>query len=612
MMPSDWRSRAQPVEPKADQPSEQPAAGADWRSRAIKVEQGAPAAVPDSPPSELGSAARGLFQGATSFFGDELVGYAKALGKGLTGSSEPVFETIKKGRNENRAANRAAEKANPAAYKGGEIVGAVASSLLPQGRIAKTIGGSLGKAGAWVEAAVTGATQGAGLSEGENAKEIAKDTGAGAAMGIAGKAVGDAFGALANKTGVTDFAKFAAGKMADAAEWTATKLPKKLLSAIGGVREENLSRYLAESEAVTTARPVHLIARDVANRIETLKNMVIEGSREATEKIPEKGEIRVDGIYKAFQEIMSEFEGAGGAGKGAKKAAAAIQGLWDDFNSLIAKPAAEGGEGVVANLRDVKTFIKAIDKEIKNANVRGTFMSPENVAKVGLRREIDTILKGAVPEYATAMKTVAEMAEALAAASAKFGRGEIGETLKTAARRETKDGTRQALAGLSRLTESDAQHGKDILTEVQRRHVLEAFYKDATNGAKGVLLGLSGVGGGITAIGSMLGIDVLIPTGAVAAVAGVTGALRDAYGPQVTKKILDGYVSRGPAFRDAVNNLAAGLMKAGREGPAALKAVSVPLLREFPQIDEFLRRDENKQPKSLIPSQPNLLPGGRR
>jgi hypothetical protein len=587
-MPGDWKSRSTVVEaPQATAPS------TDWMARSTVVDTSMPK---ERPPNEIESAARGAFQGVTSFFGDELVGYAKALGKGLTGSSEPVMESIKKGRDENRAANQAAKAANPTAYGGGEMVGSVASSLLPQGKAAKLVAGTMGKVGPWAAAALTGGVQGAGMSEAETAGGIATDTGAGAALGVAGEAAGRVVGVVANKLGVTDLAKYAAGKVGDAAEWTANKLPKKLLAAIGGVKEEKLTQYLAEHEAVNAARPLTSISPEVANRMDALKNMVIEGSREATEKIPEQGQIPVADAYKAFGGILKEFDGAGGAGKAAKKAQASIQGLQDDFNTLIAKPSADGAT-VVADLRDIKKFIKAIDKEIKDADVRGTFMSPENVSKVALRREFDGLLKAAVPEYAAAMKSVAANAEALAAASAKFGRGDIAQTLKTVARNDLKEGSREALKGLSEKTASDAQFGKDILTEAQRRLVLESFYKDATNGSRGVNLAVAVGGGSMAALGSFLGIDVLMPTGAVTAVAAITGALRDAYGPQVTKKILDAYVKRGPGFRDAVNALGTSLMQAGSSGPNALRSAAVPILKQFPQVEEIFRNEQGK----LIP-----------
>jgi hypothetical protein len=83
----------------------------------------------------------------------------------------------------------------------------------------------------------------------------------------------------------------------------------------------------------------------------------------------------------------------------------------------------------------------------------------------------------------------------------------------------------------------------------------------------------------------------------VTAVAAITGALRDAYGPQVTKKILDAYVKRGPGFRDAVNALGTSLMQAGSSGPNALRSAAVPILKQFPQVEEIFRNEQGK----LIP-----------
>lgn len=149
---------------------------------------------------------RGAAQGATLGFSDELVG----LGKGIAGkvSGEGNFgDLYTKYRDQDRLRNEAAQLDNPKTYIGGNLVGGVATSLVPGVGLAKGAS-ALGNV---ARAAKLGAYIGAGTSEADlsklgdgydtaktELKSFAGDVAGGAAVGaatqgaasVAGKALG--------------------------------------------------------------------------------------------------------------------------------------------------------------------------------------------------------------------------------------------------------------------------------------------------------------------------------------------------------------------------------------------------------------------------------------
>lgn len=128
--------------------------------------------------SSLESAIRGAAQGATLNFADELAGVLGA-GKGAiqSGNLENLAKNYEQSRDESRAAYSAAEQANPLTYGGGQLAGAVATSLIPGLNVAK--GASLAKNVAM--GAGLGAT--AGFGAGEGLEGSLKSAGVGATVG---------------------------------------------------------------------------------------------------------------------------------------------------------------------------------------------------------------------------------------------------------------------------------------------------------------------------------------------------------------------------------------------------------------------------------------------
>lgn len=136
-------------------------------------------------PGKIESALRGLKQGISFGFGDE-----------ITGAVESAFskKTYKQARDEARAADKAAKEANPMTFGLGQIFGGVATSLVPVGAAAKVVGAGAklgtGIAASAARGAGAGIVTGAGESEAETAKGLVMDAAAGGLTGAAAGAVG--------------------------------------------------------------------------------------------------------------------------------------------------------------------------------------------------------------------------------------------------------------------------------------------------------------------------------------------------------------------------------------------------------------------------------------
>lgn len=151
-------------------------------------------------PSEIDSAARGLAQGATLGFADEISGGAEALWNKAKGDPTEFGKLYQQYRDESRSNFKKAQESNPGSYMAGEIGGGIATAAIPFGGAA-----TLGRA--VVSGARAGALAGLGMSEAKDAAGLIEDTAKGVAMGAVGgvigkgaeKAIGGAKGYLANR-----------------------------------------------------------------------------------------------------------------------------------------------------------------------------------------------------------------------------------------------------------------------------------------------------------------------------------------------------------------------------------------------------------------------------
>lgn len=170
-----WRDRV-------EDDSAAPPASTGWRDRV----QADPETVPDVGYTE--SALRGGAQGASFGFADEIAGGAGALydsAKKMS-VSDIVKDYIAR-RNDYRAADHAAEKANPYTYGGAQIGTGVATAFIPGVGLVK--GGSALANGAKLLAG--GAANGLGLSEADNVADMGMDAAKGAGYAAAAGVVGN-------------------------------------------------------------------------------------------------------------------------------------------------------------------------------------------------------------------------------------------------------------------------------------------------------------------------------------------------------------------------------------------------------------------------------------
>lgn len=145
-----------------------------------------------SQPSMLESGIRGIGQGATLGYSDELMGmignlYARAVRPDLF-EGQSLTETYRQGRDIAREQEAAAKEANPVSYIGGEVAGGlIPAAMMPAANLTK----GAGAGGRIANAAATGAGYGAAYASGGSEadltkgqyQQLAEDVGLGGALG---------------------------------------------------------------------------------------------------------------------------------------------------------------------------------------------------------------------------------------------------------------------------------------------------------------------------------------------------------------------------------------------------------------------------------------------
>lgn len=243
-----WKDRAKPVK-------------STWKDRAKVIE---PELKEENTPSMLESGARGLAQGATLGFADELGGAigagidkiaglfgesptevnAKLAAQGFKGDIGPTNfkEAYKQSRNEQRADDLAAQEANPWTYNLSNIAG---SMIVPGANLAK--GTSALKAG--LVGAGTGALQGAGNTEEIASMKALEDILSGAAITGATGAIGQG---IANKISGINPEKVS-GQISDLAEGQAARAlgaERGTIKSLGSEKIKDIGRYALDNDVL--------------------------------------------------------------------------------------------------------------------------------------------------------------------------------------------------------------------------------------------------------------------------------------------------------------------------------------------------------------------------
>lgn len=160
----------------------------------------APAVARAPSVSKAESVARGALQGATLGFADEAsAGLGAVMQKLATDDPETLAEIYRRYRNEKRAENDTARQDNPGSYLGGQVIGGLATALLPGGAPSTALR-AVGVGAGYGAAGAAGASE-ADLTKGD-IKGAAVDTaigaGAGAVAGGMGYAAAKGAGAVRN------------------------------------------------------------------------------------------------------------------------------------------------------------------------------------------------------------------------------------------------------------------------------------------------------------------------------------------------------------------------------------------------------------------------------
>lgn len=169
-------------------PQAQPSGGFD-PSAPFEVAPPAAAPTPQAP-GRMEAVGRGLLQGASMGFSDELSGAIDALF---------TKKTYQQGRDEARANNAAAQQAHPYLYGGSELAGGVAGALVPGAALAK--GAALAGEGTALARGLGGAAKLAGLATGAAPEGVglanvaARSALAGGVAGLGGSNAGTLAGA---------------------------------------------------------------------------------------------------------------------------------------------------------------------------------------------------------------------------------------------------------------------------------------------------------------------------------------------------------------------------------------------------------------------------------
>lgn len=152
---------------------------------------------------QLESGLRGLAQGVSLGFADELTGGAEALGETLLGdrSLSDFGDVYKQKRDESRLAYEQAKAANPKTYMGAEIGGGIATAFVPGlGALNAAKGAQIGTV--MGKGALQGGIMGLGGSSADDVKGLAADTAMGGTLGAIGGGLGYSAGKAVG--GITD------------------------------------------------------------------------------------------------------------------------------------------------------------------------------------------------------------------------------------------------------------------------------------------------------------------------------------------------------------------------------------------------------------------------
>jgi hypothetical protein len=544
------------------------------------------------PAGYLETAIRGLGQGLTSSYHDEL---AAGLGATMAGNlplSEDWEKEYKKRRDFIRARMDIAREQNPktwAAFNiGGSVAGAgkiakaakkVGSAALGKKAIkeaAPEVGKELTKKQKFIAGALGlggyGALDATGMSEAElldgELGELAEDAAKGAAVGLASGGV---------LKGGAETAKFVFKTM-----------PKKFIRSFSGVPEKHLTRFMQDPDRVTQARPEAEIAADVMQNLEKLRNRITKGSSDALEALPENQTAVINEVFTELQSNIRRLQGT----TITDESAAAIAELLriQDRLYLIAKR--EKGAGNLYRflpLRKIKPIIQDLDNSLDYSRKQNRWMLPGERAKHNVRRSFDKILKEDNDEYAEKMLKVAEDTKAHNELSTFFknDNAAVNQIRALGFRHERLPEQTTALKNFDKVMKTN------FFEENLDRITKESFDKANVQGSRNVKLG----GALGAAIGGTSGLMAGGPMGAL--VGGLSGAaggamaggsLLDFYSGAMARQGLKQYSKISPLFNKP-GKYGEMLREAAKRGESSVAATHFILMQTDPNYREKVNQE---------------------
>lgn len=218
--------------------------------------------------SEVESFGRGVAQGSSLGFADEISGGVEALWAKAKGNPEEFGKLYKKYRDESRENFKTASKVNPGSFTSGEFAGGVGTAFVPGLGIAK--GAKI--ADVAIKSGQIGAAMGIGYSEGETVDDVLRDGGESAVLGMA-------TGAALNKAApfVAKGAKRAGEKLSELAERFAARAmgaERGTIKKLGDKKVQEVGRYALDNKILSPlANTDDKIERNLAEKIKAGNKM---------------------------------------------------------------------------------------------------------------------------------------------------------------------------------------------------------------------------------------------------------------------------------------------------------------------------------------------------
>lgn len=526
-----------------------------------------------SQPSELESAGRGLAQGASLGFADELTGGAEALKDELSNQAgdKSFGDLYRQHRDESRAAYDAAQKANPKSFLAGELGGGLATALVPGLNVAK--GATLGARAAG--AAALGGTYALGNSKADVTQGdiggALEDTAKGAALGAVAQPVIEKVVAPVISSGLD--------KLGDVGQY----ILKKTGNGIFGVNEGTTERYLQNPDAINSASNLTTLAQEKLPQ--ALGNLREDSSflaNQAAETLSTDRNILTN--VKLTDVLNTIPDGPSTAGI-----------KQDLMNSYMQRSNGISPEANAGNLtqQEIKDTIKRLDDEVLNWNKVRELTPGDQAAIRGARGQLSNALKDVNPEYGDAMGDLADNTSLKKNLAQKFGlefdpnaeNGIKATDRSVTALKQLSNGNkidRQAIADQLQ----QAGYG-DLNQDVQNTLDQAAFQNGSMNGSRRVNLG------GI--VGSGIGLATGHPF-IGASVGGGIGAFLDKYGPQTFKNMLDtGMFTQETLGKLANTQYAQPLINALQNGNHSLSTTMFILGQNDPEFRKVMQGNSNGQ-----------------